>query len=239
MNKKYFLPSLFLLTLFISCRKDPYFAPGTIDNYISGIVYKNCNGDVYRNEKVVLYREWMGCFGGGIADSMIDYTDNDGRYFFKRQTPGNELEPSTTSYWYKIVLPGMAQEFSTVNPGEYDLFPNDTIMTGFVHLHFPESFTSSDTFYFERIPIQYGFSTGTEPEYFFTGPFHDTTLSLSTFRVYDVFENDSIKSLQAVFHWEINKLNYYPDPWYAGWENMNHTLCKDSDTLYYSVKPMQ
>lgn len=230
---------ILLVVLFSSCRKDPYIAPESIDNFLSGIVYKNCNGEVYPNEKVVLYREWMGCYGGGIVDSMIDYTDNDGRYFFKRKTPKQELELSTTSFWYKIVLPSSAHEFSTVSPGEYDLYPNDTIMNGFVRLHFLEPFTSADTFYFQRIPLRYGYSTGTEPEYFFTGPFHDTIVSMSSFKVYDVFENDSIKPVNTVFHWQINKLSYYPNPWYRGWENMYHTPCKDSDTLVYTVNPME
>lgn len=176
----------------------------------------------------------MGCFGGGMIDSIIDYTDNDGRYFFKIKIPGSQLVYSTTSYWNVLIVPGVNQKFSITKAGEYNLFPNDTIMNGFIHLHFNSHLTENDTFYYKVIPVRDNTYTGNSVEYFFNGPFHDTTINLSPFRIDGVFENNTLEPINADFQWSINKIsNYYSTNY--GFSNMTHSPCKNSDTLFYNV----
>ena len=81
-----------------------------------------------------------------------------------------------------------------------------------------------------------GYGNPVDSVKYFTGPFNDTTIQLPSSRVFDVFENDSIHSNNAVFKFRIAKGfsgNYCQDC--LGYITMTHSPCRNSDTLYYNV----
>ena len=235
--KKYFLLIIILISFFGSCRKDPYYDPNPVDEYFTGIVFLDCNGNVFQNKKVVLQRWFSGCFARGIVDSIIGFTDSDGRYLLKRKTPHSELQFTTTSYYYKLFIPGTNEEISYAKPGQYDFYPNDTNLNCIVHFHFNYQYplTNKDTLYYQLIPINSDGSWSNElgSLQFITGPFHDTTLHLPLLHISGVFESESKKMVNAKIHFaRLRKNNFISSDNYSSeFIDVTRQICSVSDSI--------
>jgi len=230
-----FFLSIILIWSIFSCKRDPYYDPNPIEKNFTGIIYSDCYGNVISNEKVVIRKWSWGCFSASVFDSLVGYTDESGRYFFKIKISHHELIPSTNSYGFELVLPERNISFFAT-PGQYDFYPNDTLMNCVAKFDFNYQYplTNKDTFYYELIPVDsHGhFGEGVTPYQYFTGPFHDTTVQFPTLHIKDVFTSNITKPVNAKLHWWrqwINKDSYSNG--YQGFIDINHQVCSDADTV--------
>ena len=192
---------------------------------------------MFKNKKIVLQRWFSGCFASGIVDSVIGFTDNDGRYFLKRKTPHTELQFTTTSYYYKLFIPGTKEEISTTKPCQYDFYPNDTNLNCIVHFHFNYQYplTNKDTLYYQLIPINSNGSWSNElgDLQFITGPFHDTTLHLPILNISGVYECGNKKRVNAKIHFARLRKNNFISSDYNSSEfiDVTHKTCSKADSI--------
>ena len=196
-----------IISSFFGCKKDLPISPEGVERVVEGTVFEDCKGNVSRGKKIYLKYVWIGCFGGGIISTDSTATDNDGHFIIHYKE--YEHEQSTTSYSYVLTIPNSSIILCNPN-GNYDLYPNDTMMNAVIKLKFPNMYTSSDTFYFQFRPSPYGYIQEPEVIQFFVGPFHDTTLVLNNLTIGNVNSQNNGIGYSGLFKWGIGifRLNW-------------------------------
>lgn len=226
--------ALILSSLF-GCEKNSL-TPQGVEKIVVGTVFEDCNGNVSQEKKVYLHYYQTGCFGGGVIS--IDSTLTNEHGHFKFHYIQLEEEESTTSYYHTLTIPNSSINLYNPN-GNFELYPNETKMNAVIHLKFRDSYTSSDTFYFQFRPTHDGFVQEPELTQFFVGPFHDTTLVLNNLTVGNVNNSDHGKHYSGFFRWAIgkNRLNrYYTGR--DGYFDLTHQPCAPVDTFEYYADPI-
>lgn len=228
--------TLIILSLF-GCKKDAYiFLPEGVDRVVEGTVFEDCMGNVSMGKKIYLVHNWTGCFGGGIISIDSTTTDDYGHFIIHYKEYIHEQ--STTSYFYTLTIPNSSINLCNPN-GNYDLYPNETKMNAVIKLKFVNTYTSTDTFYYQFRPTYDGFVHEPELIQFFAGPFHDTTLVFYDLTVGNVNNNNNGKSYSGFFKWGIgiSSLNsYYTGS--DGYFDLTHQPCAYADTFEYYTNPL-
>jgi hypothetical protein len=109
-------------------------------------------------------------------------------------------------------------------------------MNAVIRLKFPNTYTSTDTFFYQFNPSPNGFIEEAKEIKFFVGPFKDTTLILNNWKVGNINSIDNGKSHCGAFRWSIRRLNGYYSV-YNGDFYLTHVPCNVADSFEYSVVP--
>ncbi|MEZ5047707.1 MAG: hypothetical protein R2831_12035 [Chitinophagaceae bacterium] len=224
-------PIVFFL---LGCKKNANVAHGP-KKTVEGIVYEDCNGNVAKGRKLYLYYGVNSCFGGDVISKDSTVTDHLGHYCFKYRAA--EQDGSTSSYYHQLVLTNSL--ISIINPsGNYDLFPNDTLMTAVINLKFTHNFNSSEAFYCEFKPSPKGYIEAPEQITILNSPLHDTTILFHNLRIGNINSVEYGLGHCGEFKWGLgkDKLNSY-NTGKDGSFHLTHKPCSSTDTFYYDVEP--
>jgi len=226
-----FLITVLVLLLVSGCGKNSERAIKVVE----GIVFEDCNGQVLKNEKILLQYISTGSWTSKIISEDSILTDNNGYYKFEYREA--EDDGSSVSYYHYLSIPNSSIGIS--NPtGIFDLYPNDTLMNAIVNIKFKNRYTSNDTFYYQFKPSPKGYIEEPDKLMYLLGPFNDTTLVLKNLRIGSTNSETKGQGYCGLFKWGVGKRRFNSNATgHDGRFNLTHEPCFENDTFDYLTEP--
>jgi hypothetical protein len=220
--------------LLFSCNKDPLDPRGK-RQIVEGTVYKDCSGNTYPNEKIILrYASYKRVYR--VISEEEKTTDSKGRYRFRFHEIDHNK--SSATFGYTILFSDDSIEYHSPPEGCFDLYPNDTTMNALIHLKFNNEYSAKDTFYFAHRPAIRGRLRPFEHINYIPGPFKDTTILIKGIRISDITSRVEGNQGCGEFRWGWSLKDMSRNfTGRQGGFSFKHEPCSDLDEFEYTVIP--